>query len=216
MENIYTLMLMSKGIHEKEGIRLLQLGFRKEKIEYTSIFLITIAKCESTEGLVNACKSMGFLKEKVYVSSDYEDIENKELPEVDAIYVTQGNAFDIMRYIIKHRFDTYIKQSVKNGSVYIGSSAGVVLASMDIKLAEEFDENKVGDKNYVGLDLLPDGEIIIPHYTYKEKTRFVDALLEEQRYCYSSIDNCSESELLVMRVKEDKGRKILKAKKRIR
>jgi len=110
------------------------------------------------------CES-GFNVEKI-------DIENKNYSQVlnllmnfDIIYVQGGNTFYLLSMMRKCNFKKIIKKLLKKGIIYIGVSAGSIVAGKNIETAKWLgDENIVhmSDMNFMGLNLLPYN--IVVHY----------------------------------------------------
>ena len=90
----------------------------------------------------------------------------KNSREYDLIYVCGGNTFAILDRMRKTNIDTFIVDSIKNNrSVYLGVSAGSIIAGPDITIAgwgSEGDKNDVGLKDLQGLGLT--SVAIFPHF----------------------------------------------------
>ncbi len=98
-----------------------------------------------------------------------EQIE-KGLGKCNVIHVNGGNTFYLLLQAQKSGFDKFIKKFVENGGIYIGSSAGSIIASPDISISrkdkhEEF-ANKM--KSFEGFGLVD--FIVLPHWA-SEKFR---------------------------------------------
>ena len=102
----YKLILTSKGLNTRKGTILIRRAYEKEKIKYGSIFLITFPRYEVDEIVVRNCEELGF--ENIFLAKEFEGKSICEMPEVDVIYVTEGNTFEIIDYIRKNHFDTYL------------------------------------------------------------------------------------------------------------
>lgn len=130
---------------------------------------------ESEKELIN----MGMLKENIF----WFDIKNistvGELSNYDVIYVCGGNTFYLMYYLKNTGFDKKIIELVNAGKVYVGVSAGSVIAGPDISIAGPFDENEVGLKDTKGLGFI--NKAICPHYQRKDKS-IIDKLKVEFPY----------------------------------
>ena len=103
------------------------------------------------------------------------DIKNKSEEEIreaigepDVILVAGGDTFYLMEKLKESGADKVIKEFIKNGSVYIGSSAGSIICCPTIEGAKEFDDPSLAPKlnNFDGMGIFKD--VIIPH-THKEK-----------------------------------------------
>ena len=103
------------------------------------------------------------------------DVKNRSEEEVrkvvggaDIVLVAGGDTFYLMEKLKESRADKVIKEFVKNGGVYIGSSAGSIICCPTIEGAKEFDNPSLAPKlnNFDGMGIFKD--VIIPH-THKEK-----------------------------------------------
>ena len=77
-----------------------------------------------------------------------------EFEGFDALIVGGGNTFLLLDYARKNGFIQVAKEFVKNHGVYVGISAGSILAAPDIKLARITDANKVNINDLNGLNLI--------------------------------------------------------------
>jgi len=68
------------------------------------------------------------------------------LAECNVIYVSGGNTFHLLNEVKKHKFDVWLNKHLDN-FVYVGVSAGSILATPSIKIATV----EPADINYVGL-----------------------------------------------------------------
>ena len=89
--------------------------------------------------------------------------------DTDIVYVCGGNTFRLL-YSIQNSQHTIIDSLEKlfnRGGIYVGSSAGAVIASPDIRIAEEIggDKNTIGVHDYTGLNFTD--KYILPHYQPK-------------------------------------------------
>lgn len=80
------------------------------------------------------------------------------------IFVCGGNTFYLQKYARLARFEATVRQHLKNGGIYIGESAGSVLATPTTRLANSVapDPNEVGTIYFTGFNLVPFE--IFPHY----------------------------------------------------
>lgn len=67
-----------------------------------------------------------------------EEITSK-LKQNDYIYVTGGNTFFLLQEMKRTGTDQLIKEEVNSGKLYIGESAGAIVASADIEYAKGMD-----------------------------------------------------------------------------
>ena len=222
MEKQYKVILTSRGLNTAFGRELVGEVFKREHIDCAgkSIFLLTLPEDGMDEIIEKNCLSLGF--SEVYKATDYEHSEEDTMSEVSMIFVSEGNTFDILQFSREHKFDEYVKKNMDcDGVVYIGSSAGAVLAGSDIKIAEWLgDKNRKGEKNYSGFKLLPGdnckSDTVVPHYTFKERQMFESNLDKNERNRYLNIHNISNVEALVLDIQSNSESKTLIRKRRIR
>lgn len=106
---------------------------------------------------------MGFhMKDVDLKGKTKEQLEN-ELVGMDAIFVSGGNTYYLLHHVMKSGFDVVVKDLVKKGVVYIGSSAGSALACKTIEHIEDFDDKSIVDlSSYEALGLTQ--TLLLPHY----------------------------------------------------
>jgi dipeptidase E len=154
-----TLLLTSNGMQMKEEIkRLLQ----KPAYDVTVAFITTAAKVE--ENLDYLKRDWDIMKNEMGFNVEEIDIEGKKENEVmrllelkDIIFVEGGNAFYLLKAMRQCNFERVIRKLLKSGKVYVGSSAGSIVAGRSIKTAlwKGREENIVRLKNLKGLRLAP-------------------------------------------------------------
>ena len=121
--------------------------------------IITASKVEQDTSYVE--KDREWMKEAGFNVEDI-DIEGKNkkqltriLEAVDIIYVQGGNTFYLLKQMRKSGFDKIIKKLLRKGIVYIGVSAGSIVAGKTIETAGwKTDKDKFGLLNLKGLKLI--------------------------------------------------------------
>ena len=101
------------------------------------------------------------------------DIEGKNktqllniLESFDIIYVQGGNTFYLLKHIKLSGFDKVMKKLFRKGKIYIGVSAGSIVAGKNIVTAEWLGDKKpfnVGFMNYKAMNFVPYN--IFVHYS---------------------------------------------------
>lgn len=86
-----------------------------------------------------------------------------ELADFDMLFVGGGNTFDLLEHVMQHGFADPVRRFVSSGGTFYGGSAGAILASNNIGIAEAYDENGNGLTNLDGLGLIPEATVL-PHY----------------------------------------------------
>jgi len=102
-------------------------------------------------------------------SVDFVDLETepkKDLSKYDVMHVLGGNSFKLLKFAKEAEFNKSIDQLLSRGGIYIGLSAGSVIMSPSIQLAQEFEPERnteIGLTDFSGLNITP--YTIFPHYT---------------------------------------------------
>jgi len=160
-----TILLTSNGMQMKSEIsKLLQ----KPAYDITVAFITTAAKPEEDNSYVkrnyDIMKEMGFNIQEIDIEGKTEIQVFKMIELKDIIFVEGGNTYYLLKAMRKCHFERTVKKLLKQGRVYLGSSAGSIVAGKSIKTAGWIgDENIVNLKNLKGMNLVPFD--IIPHYT---------------------------------------------------
>lgn len=86
-----------------------------------------------------------------------------DLSEFGGIFCSGGNTFRLLKTLKDCGADKKIKEYLKNGGTYIGSSAGAIIGGYDIMPIIYMDANAVLLEDTHGLDMM-DGWSTIAHY----------------------------------------------------
>lgn len=161
-----TLILTSTGI-SSSAVResfLREIGVRRDQ----KIAIITNASQEGKEDKYARLAEKQF-RDLGFSSVSFVDVGTEQvhsLDETDIVYVMGGNTFALLRKIRESGADKILSRrlSGKSGFIYIGVSAGSILLTPTIRIANEIepDMNVEGIDDFSGLSLFPDE--IYPHY----------------------------------------------------
>jgi dipeptidase E len=154
-----TLLLTSNGMQMKEEIvKLLQ----KPAYDITVAFISTAAKPQASLDYLK--RDWNIMRDELGFNLEEIDIEGKKENEVikllelkDIIFVEGGNTFYLLKAMRACNFEKIIRKLLKNGKVYIGASAGSIVAGRTIQTAgwKGGDKNTVGLTSLRGLNLVP-------------------------------------------------------------
>lgn len=113
-------------------------------------------------------KKFGFQMSDVDIEGKAKDELEKILSGTDIIFIAGGNTFYLLEKIQQTEFDILIKTSVEKGAIYIGSSAGAVVAGPDIEPISLSDDPKAAPSltSTKGLGFV--NFVLIPHFDAKE------------------------------------------------
>lgn len=94
----------------------------------------------------------------------------RKFQDYDFVYVCGGNTFSILKKMRDTRMDKFIIKQVKKGAMYIGVSAGSIIAGENVEIAKEAgDVNEVGLKNLKGLGFTDIS--VFPHFTEEHRAK---------------------------------------------
>jgi len=156
-----TLLLTSGGMQMKEEIKKL---LQKPAYDITVAFISTAAK--PNEDLTYLKNDWTIMREEMGFNVEEIDIEGKKESEVmkllelkDIIFVEGGNTFYLLKAMRACHFERIIRKLLKHGKVYIGASAGSIVAGRTIQTANKFGTGNNGNfvklRNLKGLNLVP-------------------------------------------------------------
>lgn len=127
----------------------------------------------------------GFSHENITVFDDENAQQFLNLP-IDVIYVCGGHTFMLLRMIKACGFDKEIIKYVQNGAIYIGVSAGAMLATRNVENALPFydeDDEHIKMENYNALSLL--NGILFVHFDKNREKHYHQAVLDRKYNVYT-------------------------------
>lgn len=147
----------------------------KEK-SYKSVAVVTTATKEKEKGKYSQLAKKQ-LEELKFERIDFVDLEatpSADFSRYDVVYVCGGNTYKLLHFARSARFDQGARQLLQRGGCYVGVSAGSILLSPSIDMAD--DPNDIGMTDFVGFHVVD--FIVLPHY---DKSREARAQLYEER-----------------------------------
>lgn len=147
------------------------------------LFIPTASRTEEELYYVKKSKeellSFGIEEKNIITFNLDYDLSKEELNRFDAIYVCGGNTFYLLHRVRETKFDKVIMDFVSSGKVYVGVSAGSLLAGPNIKIKDLYKDNDIGIKDFRGLNLT--NITVIPHYTEEAKEK-IEQIKEDIKY----------------------------------
>ena len=115
---------------------------------------------DDRKSLVNA----GFKVFDFTITGKTKEAIAKEVKNVDVIYFTGGNTFYLLEQIQLTKSDEVFRKAVSTGKIYIGTSAGSIIAGPDIFPVYRLDKAREAKKlrGYNGLGLVD--FVVLPHW----------------------------------------------------
>jgi len=129
--------------------------------------------------------------------SDF-DIENKsawevegKLTDADVVYITGGNTYYLLEKMKACGFEKAIRKCLDEGAIYVGSSAGAIVAGPSIDFIRDMDDpTKARLDDFAGLNLI-DFKILphIDHPKYGPKAQAIAAEIKSAERVLGLRDN---------------------------
>ena len=112
-----------------------------------------------------ALEAMGLVVDELDVSTAARKEMEDKLTKNDYIYITGGNTFYLLQELKKSGADELIVELVNNGKLYIGESAGAIVASPNIEYASAMDSVKKAPELHAFDALGLTDFYTVPHHT---------------------------------------------------
>jgi dipeptidase E len=102
-------------------------------------------------------RELGFKITEVDIKNENENSLSKKMDSFDIVFVEGGNAFYLLKHVRDSGFDVAIKRFLDRGGIYVGSSAGSMVAGLNIESAEwkHLYKNIVNLKDLTAMKLVP-------------------------------------------------------------
>ncbi len=118
-----------------------------------------------------------------------------EMDTVDIIYICGGNTFSLLYHMNACGFKDILMNFLDRGGVYIGSSAGSIIASPDIEFISSMDDRTaVKLDNYIGLNLIDFP--LLPHLDHKTMGKDARKIMEHYKDGSQSILALCDNQVL--------------------
>lgn len=164
-------------------------SFEKDLEGKTVTFIPTASKVEKVVFYVKAGRTalekMGLTIDELDISTATTDETATKIKKNDFIYITGGNTFYLLQELKRTGADKLIKTEINSGKLYIGESAGAIVASPNIEYVKAMDTIKKAPdlENYEALGLVD--FYTVPHYTNPPFQKSAKKIIDT----YSSILN---------------------------
>lgn len=127
---------------------------------------------------LNAFRKLGFTLLELNLEGKNEEQLREECKGIDGVLVCGGNTYYLLEHVRKSGFDKVVTELVEKGVVYIGTSAGSLLAGATVDVARRFDDPAKGHiTDYTGLKFVDFA--IVPHVDEKKYNDKLDTTLAE-------------------------------------
>ena len=167
-------MILTSSLYE--SIELVKKFLDKNTESKKILFIPTAANVEEYKKYIHltqkAFEDFGYEVENFDVSIFSEEIVKEKLSEAKTVFISGGNTFYLLQELKRKNLTSYLKERIENGLIYIGESAGSVIAAPDIEYASIVDDKTLATEldDYAGLNLVD--FYIVPHF---EEEPFVES-----------------------------------------
>ena len=167
-------MILTSSLYE--SIELVKKFLDKNTESKKILFIPTAANVEEYKKYVHLTQKVfedfSYEVENFDVSIFSEEIAKEKLSEAKIVFISGGNTFYLLQELKRKNLIPYLKERIENGLLYIGESAGSVIAAPDIEYASVIDDKTVATEldDYTGLNLVD--FYIVPHF---EEEPFVES-----------------------------------------
>ena len=166
-------MILTSSLYES-------IGFVKEFLDKNAkskkiLFIPTAANVEEYKNYMylteKAFEDIGYEVDNFDISVFSEKNVKEKLSKAEIIFISGGNTFYLLQELKRKNLISYLKERIENGLLYIGESAGSVIAAPDIEYASVIDDKTVATEldDYTGLNLVD--FYIVPHFAFQHRSR---------------------------------------------
>ena len=166
-------MILTSSLYE--SIELVKKFLDKNTESKKILFIPTATNVDEYKKYIHLTQKVfedfGYEVENFDVSIFSEEIVKEKLSEAKTVFISGGNTFYLLQELKRKNLTSYLKERIENGLLYIGESAGSVIAAPDIEYASIVDDKTLATEldDYVGLNLVD--FYIVPHF---EEEPFVE------------------------------------------
>ena len=167
-------MILTSSLYE--SIELVKNFLNKNTESKKILFIPTATNVDEYKKYIHLTQKVfedfGYEVENFDVSIFSEEIAKEKLSEAKIVFISGGNTFYLLQELKRKNLTSYLKERIENGLLYIGESAGSVIAAPDIEYASIVDDKTLATElnDYTGLNLVD--FYIVPHF---EEEPFVES-----------------------------------------
>ena len=167
-------MILTSSLYE--SIELVKKFLDKNTESKKILFIPTATNVDEYKKYIHltqkAFEDFGYEVENFDVSIFSEEIAKGKLSQAKTVFISGGNTFYLLQELKRKNLTSYLKERIENGLLYIGESAGSVIAAPNIEYASIVDDKTLATElnDYTGLNLVD--FYIVPHF---EEEPFVES-----------------------------------------
>ena len=167
-------MILTSSLYE--SIELVKKFLDKNTESKKILFIPTATNIDEYKKYIHltqkAFEDFGYEVENFDISIFSEEIAKEKLSQAKIVFISGGNTFYLLQELKRKNLTSYLKERIENGLLYIGESAGSVIATPNIEYASIVDDKTLATElnDYTGLNLV--NFYIVPHF---EEEPFVES-----------------------------------------
>ena len=167
-------MILTSSLYE--SIELVKKFLDKNTESKKILFIPTATNVDEYKKYIHltqkAFEDFGYEVENFDISIFSEEIAKEKLSQAKIVFISGGNTFYLLQELKRKNLTSYLKERIENGLLYIGESAGSVIATPNIEYASIVDDKTLATElnDYTGLNLVD--FYIVPHF---EEEPFVES-----------------------------------------
>ncbi|MBU3099751.1 MULTISPECIES: Type 1 glutamine amidotransferase-like domain-containing protein [Clostridium] len=130
------------------------------------------------------------------LDKEYDETKINDIFQSDAIHLSGGNTFYFLYLIKKRNLVKSLQLYVEQGGILIGISAGSIILSKTIDMAQFGDEDIVGidDRSSLGIVDFQ----FMPHWSDDESIKYLDVLKDYSKVKKTTIYACNDGDGIVI------------------
>ena len=130
------------------------------------------------------------------LDKEYDETKIKYLFKCDAIHLSGGNTFYFLHLLKKRNLIKLLQLYVEQGGILIGVSAGSIITTKSIDIAQFGDEKIIGMDDSSSLELV-DFEFM-PHWSENGRSKYFNMLNDYSKSKRSTIYCCNDGDGIVI------------------
>ncbi|MCB2340458.1 Type 1 glutamine amidotransferase-like domain-containing protein [Clostridium estertheticum] len=130
------------------------------------------------------------------LDKEYDETKINDIFQSDAIHLSGGNTFYFLYLLKKRNLVKSLQLYVEQGGILIGISAGSILLSKTIDMAQFGDEDIVGIEDRSSLGIV-DFQFM-PHWSDDESIKYLDLLKNYSKVKKTTIYACNDGDGIVI------------------
>ncbi len=157
------------------------------ELEKKVLFIPTAGNVEEYTAYIDEGRAvfeeLQFDVDLVDIAEETETVVREKLAQASCLYISGGNTFYLLQELKRKNLLPLIYERINQGMVYVGESAGAIIASNDISYSQIMDDKSLASDltDYIALGLVDFS--VLPHwgeFPFEEITEQTVAVYEGQ------------------------------------